>query len=124
MTVWRRADARVLALGAVRRGRQDGTDVDAGFSLLTAHDLLSKDVDELKALVRQRREAEASKRDKERRPRERERPADGRVKQERRGAEDKAGGAGAPRTQQPARAPACLSAALAAMRAHAAPRQP
>ncbi len=65
---------------------QDGTDVDAGFSLLTAHDLLSKDVDELKALVTQRREAEA-KRDKDRsRAAERERP----VKAERRAVEDKA----------------------------------
>jgi hypothetical protein len=67
--------------------------VDAGFSMLTAHDLLSKDVDELKTLVRQRRETEATKREKERRPRERERdrPADGRPKPERRVAEEKAG---------------------------------
>lgn len=35
--------------------------MDAGFSLLTAHDLLTKDVDELKALVAQRREAEAKR---------------------------------------------------------------
>ena len=35
--------------------------MDAGFSLLTAHDLLTKDVDELKSLVAQRREAEAKR---------------------------------------------------------------
>ena len=69
---------------------QDGTDVDAGFSVLTAHDLLSKDVDELKALVRTRREAEASKQ-KERRPRERDRAGEGRPKQERRPVEEKSG---------------------------------
>lgn len=38
--------------------------MDSGFSLLTAHDLLSKDVDELKALVRQRRGAEAGRLEK------------------------------------------------------------
>ena len=83
----RRASAERRAPGWPQ---QDGTEVDAGFSLLTAHDLLSKDVDELKTLVTQRRELVA-KRDKER-PRPAapapERPADGRVKTERR-AEDK-----------------------------------
>jgi transducin (beta)-like 1 len=59
--------------------------VDAGFSLLTAHDLLTKDVDELKALVAQRREAEAK------RSRQADRQAG--FKAERRG--DDAGAAGA-----------------------------
>ena len=34
---------------------QDGTDVDADFSVLSARDLLSRSVDELKELVAQRR---------------------------------------------------------------------
>ena len=58
--------------------------MDSGFSLLTAHDLLSKDVDELKALVRQRRGAEAGRLEKERgkpgRPAEPARPAKPAVK--------------------------------------------
>ena len=40
---------------------QEGTDVDVDFSSLTAHDLISKDVDELKALVHDRREAGGNK---------------------------------------------------------------
>jgi hypothetical protein len=81
-------------LGAPRA--QDGTDVDAGFSLLTAHDLLTKDVDELKVLIQQRREAENAKREKERRS-QRAGQADGRVKQERRGGDDKDGAGTRPR---------------------------
>ena len=75
--------------------------MDAGFSLLTAHDLLTKDVDELKVLIQQRREAENSKREKERRS-QRAGQADGRVKQERRGGDDKDGAGTRPAHTPPA----------------------
>jgi len=78
--------------------------VDTGFSLLTAHDLLSKDVDELKALVSARRELEA-KREKERSKaaREKERPAA--VKPEKRAGEAVPGAPlAAPCCESPARA--------------------
>lgn len=53
------------------KSTQDGGDVDAGFSLLTAHDLLSRDVDELKALVAARRAQDAGAAARERAARER-----------------------------------------------------
>jgi transducin (beta)-like 1 len=74
---------------------QEGTEVDAGFSLLTAHDLLSKDVDELKALVSARRELEA-KREKERAKAERDKDRPAAVKPERRAGEVTLGAPPAP----------------------------
>ena len=60
---------------------QEGTDVDVDFSALTAHDLISKDLDELKSMVHDRRDAS----------REKGTGRDGRVKAEpsRRGDSDK-----------------------------------
>lgn len=102
-TLFVRASARQcisLQLLSVSVYAQDGTEVEADFSRLTAADLLSKSVEELKALARERRDGSG---------RDRERDAgkaggrgakpeggEGRVKAEARRGDDEKGDAGAP----------------------------
>lgn len=54
---------------------EDGTDVDQNFSMLTSRDLLSKDVEELKVMVKERREQSEKEKERERKEQERERAA-------------------------------------------------
>ena len=59
-----RGSARHCAEPDAAPRAQDGTDVEPDFSVLTAQDLLSKDVDELKAMCRERRDGAAREREK------------------------------------------------------------
>jgi hypothetical protein len=72
---------------------QDGTDVDSNFSMLTSQDLLSKPVDELKAIVKDKRVM--SDEDKEREKKEAAQREKAEKKASRGGGGGGAGGSGA-----------------------------
>lgn len=57
--------ASMWGLADVSARPQDGTEVEADFSKLTAHDLLSKSTEELKVLARERRDGAGRDRDRD-----------------------------------------------------------